>query len=749
MKKRLLAVTLALIIAISALVVPTTAMAASKNPHFNVAYRAINAGSTYKLAFYNAKGGNVTKKTAWSSCNNNVATVNSSGQVRGVGIGITYINAKYAGKLYQCKITVRQNPAKAVKVNRTNANVVLKKSASGSSKNLITIPKNSAVKRLSKKGSWYRVSYTYKSKTYTGYVPTNRIVLKTEYQHIKAKAIKIIPNKTSFRTGETIQYVAVLSPANATERINWSSNSGCVSVNANGLVTSRAVGNPTITAQAGSASASNKIASMINATGKTYISSTSASVYYGDKYDLNLISPYGGYLSDQATWSVSDKALLSVNAHGYVSTHGIGTATVYAKYNNVTYSCVIKVSQRPVENNTKIPITKIELACSKPTLYIGEKAQVVVRITPANATEKITFKSSNSNVKVDKNGVVTSSLVGQSVITASSSKASAQITITSARKYFGEDVKESTSTNAEDRLYIYNAYGNIYNYHPKCIYIEDGFGTEGYKYWLSYSPYPFFNDYYENPHIAVSNDLKEWTTPEGYKNPLEPTPSDHKKNWNYNSDPEMVYNSDLNQLECWWREYHKTTNEVYLYRKYTKDGVNWSNKELLTKMAIGVKDYLSPSIIYEDGVYKIWAVNVDYSVFYTELFINNTTKAKIWKPARVIPISYKIQDLKSWHLSVIHTDKGYEMVLSAFHNGENHLTMNLYYTSSPDNYNYPTAVNILTPSKGTDNWDNYGLYRSSLLYENGQYHLFYSGIYSSPAPSGLGMISGDSPFDLH
>jgi hypothetical protein len=40
--------------------------------------------------------------------------------------------------------------------------------------------------------------------------------------------------------------------------------------------------------------------------------------------------------------------------------------------------------------------------------------------------------------------------------------------------------------------------------HPKVLYFSEGWNH--YKYWMSMTPYPQQNDYFENPSIVVSND---------------------------------------------------------------------------------------------------------------------------------------------------------------------------------------------------------------------------------------------------
>ena len=52
-----------------------------------------------------------------------------------------------------------------------------------------------------------------------------------------------------------------------------------------------------------------------------------------------------------------------------------------------------------------------------------------------------------------------------------------------------------------------------------------------------------------------------------------------------------------------------------------------------------------------------------------------------WTTPSTIQLKYPSDRLRSWHLDVIHTEKGYEMLVVAFYKGHRHREMNLYYTS--------------------------------------------------------------------
>lgn len=61
------------------------------------------------------------------------------------------------------------------------------------------------------------------------------------------------------------------------------------------------------------------------------------------------------------------------------------------------------------------------------------------------------------------------------------------------------------------RLNIISSYGDKEAYHPKVIAFKEKWN--GYKYWMSFTPYPKGKFAKENPHIVASNDLINWEVP--------------------------------------------------------------------------------------------------------------------------------------------------------------------------------------------------------------------------------------------
>lgn len=303
--------------------------------------------------------------------------------------------------------------------------------------------------------------------------------------------------------------------------------------------------------------------------------------------------------------------------------------------------------------------------------------------------------------------------------------------------YIKANYQTKQIVNSPKRLLIKGYYGDNQSYHPKVLNFENKWN--GYKYWMSFTPYPNADSSKENPHIKVSNDMIHWQEPIKGLNPLDEV-DNPDNNTRYNSDSHLVFNSDENQIECWWRYIDDEKNTSTIFRKTSKDGKNWSVKEIVYSSNRKDNDWISPSIIYENGKYKIWYV-FENQVYYTE----SKNLKEFTKPI-ILNIEYD-ESVKSWHIDVIHTKKGYEMLLVAFIDWERRAVMNLYYTYSKNNINYETAQVIMKPTTNTSYWDNSGLYRSSLIYENGTYYVFYSG-QGTDNKKGIGLMEGKNIFEL-
>lgn len=427
--------------------------------------------------------------------------------------------------------------------------------------------------------------------------------------------------------------------------------------------------------------------------------------------------------NEPVVWSSSDESIATVD-NGKITLHKNGSCTITAG----TESCSESIEITSVDMSGDLSFKKTEY-----TLDLGRSADLLGELSRADSG--IEFETSDPQVIEANGGKIRAKSAGAAIITAKLGALQA-----SCRVYV-----KNANQNAAKPLDLVNAYGNINNYHPSVYYFENGWN--GYKYWCAYTPYKNSDDYWENPHIQVSNDLKHWSVPKGFCNPLEPVPENYEPHNIYNSDTQLVYNTDTKKLECWWRFYDRPGKRTVLRRKTTSNGVDWSKAEDMLAGELYKYDFLSPAIIYENGKYRMWSVNqnTNHSLDYRE-----STNGKSWSEIRSIDIKYDNKSLANWHIGLIHTEKGYEALISAYDpkSKEKYRNMDLYYVYSADNITYTPARKILSPSDSPSSFDNMGIYRSCLLWADGEYHMFYSALKKGTGPSGIGLISGKDVFTM-
>lgn len=265
-------------------------------------------------------------------------------------------------------------------------------------------------------------------------------------------------------------------------------------------------------------------------------------------------------------------------------------------------------------------------------------------------------------------------------------------------------------------LSIGNYLGNTQNIHPKVLYFESGWN--GYIFWMAYTPYPNGKTDAENPCIAVSNDGFIWTTPGMLKNPLAFAPAN-----GYNSDTHLVFNSDENKLECWWREVDMKKNEDYIVRKTSHNGEDWGEREVVFHED-GDMMHLSPSIFMNEGKYVMLYCNGKDIIKVSGQ--TDTKDAIEWGEKESLEIKWG--NIIPWHLDVIADDENnMEMVVCCYERGGNNNMADLYYVKSDSqSQSFSTPQLIIRRSLYSLDIHSRSIYRSSLLKINGIYYVYFS-----------------------
>lgn len=242
--------------------------------------------------------------------------------------------------------------------------------------------------------------------------------------------------------------------------------------------------------------------------------------------------------------------------------------------------------------------------------------------------------------------------------------------------------------------------------HPKVLYLPNKFG--GHYFWMGYTPYPDGSDGEENPCIACSDDMVNWYTPEGVTNPL-----DAGTKIAYMSDTHLVYNERTAMLELWYRHVDTTNGgSETIYRRRSSNGSEWMEREKMHEHIGDISNIISPCIIFEDGMYKIWASTGNPS---GPLKYYESPDGRDWQLKAVT-------NLEGWHFDVIHTDVGYEAVIADTQPGAT-----ISYATSPDGITWSDKVQLLGAG-ASGSWDDDRLYRASIVKTDGYYYIYYTGV---------------------
>ena len=118
-------------------------------------------------------------------------------------------------------------------------------------------------------------------------------------------------------------------------------------------------------------------------------------------------------------------------------------------------------------------------------------------------------------------------------------------------------------------------------WHPSVVYVQEGWN--GHMCWMAQTPYPPFHvapykDRWELPCILYSNDGVRWKSIE--TNPIDNLTEEQIASHSYHSDPHLVMKEGV--LYCYYRLMENHDARTTIIRKKSRDGVKWSEREIIT-----------------------------------------------------------------------------------------------------------------------------------------------------------------------
>ena len=434
----------------------------------------LKVGETSSLTYNISPSNADIKSTEWSSSNTGVVSVDKDGKVSAVGIGTANVVIKVVGQdnseasdSIVVNVISQYISVNSVTLVDTNNNT-LSNSINLNIGEEVTIkflinPSNATLKETnwtnsdsSKVSMKDSVGYALIKglevgssdieitvKDYDGNVKTDSVKVNVinSNQPVLVSSIALSPTSVTLNPNGTYKFNVTVSPSNATNKgVTWSSsNTTVVSVDQNGNIKALKKGTAKIrvTAQDGSgkyAEASVTVESSkptnILVTGVSLNAST-VKMYVGQSYQLiHTIKPSNA-TNKGVTWSSSNTNVVSVS-NGKIVGKSSGKARITVTTNDGRYSAYTDVTvinrpssnsssnSKPSSSSSSVSSISSSIDIIKDTIELnkGSEEKLEYKLSQDLTDSIIIWKSSNTDVAVVKNGIVSAISDGEATITA-------------------------------------------------------------------------------------------------------------------------------------------------------------------------------------------------------------------------------------------------------------------------------------------------------------------------------------------
>ena len=408
------------------------------------------------------------KNVIWSSSDEKIAKVAADGTVTGLKKGTVKITATTANSLYSATIKVEViKPVKKVTLNKTSVTIAVGKTTT------ITptlSPKSASNKEVTWKSSDNDVVKVKNGKI-TAKAPGYAVITCTSVESGKSaectvfvnqpvKNVKLNKTKAVIDIDEKLTLKATIKPSDASNKsLKWaSSNKKVVKVTSKGVLKPVSAGTATVTVTTkdGGLKATCKVTVVKRV--KSVSLPKTLTVYLDEKAELDAVLTPAKPSNSDIKWKSSKKKVATVSKKGVITPKKKGTTniTVTTDDGGLTATCKVTVKKK---------LKSFTLSKKKLTLDAGKTYTLKVTRKPSDATEGITFTSSNKKVAtVSSKGVITAKGRGTATITAKSERGitvkckvtvkqpvtSMYISKTSASVYMGESLTLSANVLPAD-----------------------------------------------------------------------------------------------------------------------------------------------------------------------------------------------------------------------------------------------------------------------------------------------------------
>lgn len=386
------------------------------------------------------------KNIIWTSENEEIAEVDSEGNVTAKAVGTTVVKAQTSdgGYTAKCTVSVGEKEINVTGVTVTPDKLELKVDdqqqlsadvapADAANKKVTWTPKDSSIADVDSTGMVTAKSAgttMITAKTEDGGFEASCEVTVTEKapEEIAVTGITIDPAELFLKTGYVEKLKAEVLPADATNKnIEWDSdNKEAAEVDSEGNVTAKAPGTAVVTAKTEDGGFTAECTVTVEEKEPEEVSVTGVTVT-PDKLELEAggqqqitadVAPVEA-ANKNVTWTSADSNVAEVDNAGMVTAKSAGNTTITVKTQDGGFEAVCEITV-----NGKIPeevaVTGITLDPAKLSMKTGNVEKLKAEVLPADAANKnIKWTSENEKTaEVDSEGNVTAKAPGTTVITA-------------------------------------------------------------------------------------------------------------------------------------------------------------------------------------------------------------------------------------------------------------------------------------------------------------------------------------------
>lgn len=378
------------------------------------------------------KPADASQTIAWSSNNEDVATVDQSGNVTAIGKGNTIITAKAGEYTAECKVTVNiplndisiKSTADTIKKGQTAQLSIVYNPEDTTDDKSVTWSSTGKYATVNQNGLVTAVKDG--EETITAKVGDKTATYKITVKEIKLVSISVKPETTVHR-GETETLEVTYNPTDTTDdrTVTWaSSDTKIVTVDGSGTLTAVAPGSAIVTAKVGNAEA--KCTVTVDAPLQSIVP---------DKDVIDMVKNQTGTItytfnptdttdSKEVTFSSSNTNVVEVNTStGELKALKEGSAVI-------TITGVNDITAEVTVNVTEIPIDTVVLDANSKVIEKGSSAEIHATIEPENNTDDdqtITWNSSDEAIATVAADATDSS---KAVITVPADSKGGKVTIT-------------------------------------------------------------------------------------------------------------------------------------------------------------------------------------------------------------------------------------------------------------------------------------------------------------------------------